>query len=308
VTKVRVNAEKIFDALVAANKHPQMLNDQTRRMVCAAAQFHDIADHKYVQDPNSKGIEEELRKHFSDKASASLMNVIDAVSFSKERKAREAAGTPETPQSFVEKLGKVGSLLRDIISDADKLEAIGSIGVQRCLQYTKESTLKKTGSEPTPEQLVLDLVQHGEEKLFIMLKHQYIRTSAGRAFAEPLHAIMINEVCGMLKEDQADEVKRLHDTYDIAPAASVLPAASPAPNVQSNKKDTPGTAAVSSSSSSSSTSSSSSSSTSNTSSDGKVQPPPAKKRKLGARGGSWHCAENTPVIKNGMITGITPRE
>ena len=153
MTKVRVNAESIFDALAAAGEHTQMMNSQMRRMVSAAAQFHDIADHKYVADPASMGVEEELRKHFSDKASASLMKVIDAVSYSKEKKLRAASGKPEEPVSFVDTLGAAGSLLRDIVSDADKLEAIGSIGVQRCLQYTKESALKEKGTEPSQEEV-----------------------------------------------------------------------------------------------------------------------------------------------------------
>ena len=142
-----------------------------------------------------------------------------------------------------------------------------------------------------------ELVQHGEEKLFIMLKHHYIRTSAGRAMAVPLHEIMLNEVCAML-QDKNEEVQRLVDTYtEAAPpaaAGSSNPAASPAPNSQTTN-DTPGTAATSSSSSSSSSSSFSSE-------------PKKKKLKIvhHGRGGSWHNPENTTVIKNGMITGITP--
>ncbi len=309
MTKVRENAEKIFDALVASGEHSQMLNPSMKKMVSAAAQFHDIADHKYVKDPHSLGIEEELRKHFSDKASASLMKVMEAVSFSKERKLRKAANAPTTPISFEATLGKAGCLLRDIVSDADKLEAIGSIGVQRCLQYSKESAVKTTGVEPTQTQLIKDLVVHGEEKLFIMLKHHYIRTSAGRSYANGLHTIMLNEVCSMLA-DQPDEIKRLHATYDILPSttssnsnpntssssSSTLPAASPAPNSQSSN-GTPGTAAVAASSATSSSSSSSSSS----------EPVKKKRRVISAMGGSYHNAGNTPVVQNGMITGFTKR-
>jgi HD superfamily phosphodiesterase len=312
MTKVRQNAEKIFDQLAASGEYPSMMNPQMRKMALAAAQFHDIADHKYVsvEEINSMGIEEEFRKYFSDKASASLMKVIDAVSFSKERKLREAANAPTVPISFVPTLGNAGSLLRDIVSDADKLEAIGSIGVKRCLQYTRESTLKKTNVEPTQDELLKELIIHGEEKLFTMLKNTYIRTSAGRAMAEPLHTSMLNEVCTMLGNN-TDEIKRLHDTYDIVKAkttttttttTTTLPASSPLPNSQTCDGATPGTASSSSSTSSSSGSSSNSS-----------NEPPKKKQKFQAgisnesRSGSYHNEGNTPVIKNGMITGITPR-
>ena len=335
MTKVRENAEKIFDALRAAGEYPSMMNDQTRRMVQAAAQFHDIADHKYVKDPSSCGVEEELRKHFSPKASASLVKVMEAVSFSKERKLRAAAGAPETPISFESTLGAVGSVLRDVVSDADKLEAIGSIGVKRCMAYKRESVMKAENREAKQEEVVSELIKHGEEKLFILLAHRYIRTSAGRKMAEPLQQIMLNEVCEMIK-GRPDECQRLKKTYgtgaaavpssapvpdsdpaaapadnadpnptssssisDPPPKESAGPLQSPTPNSASTENKTPGT-----------TSATSKSSTSSSSGDDvkNATGPPAKRRKLGDGNGSYHSAANTAVVKNGVITGITKRE
>jgi hypothetical protein len=58
MNKVRVNALQIYDRLAASGTHTASMNPQFRKMVSAVAQFHDIADHKYVQDINSMGIEE----------------------------------------------------------------------------------------------------------------------------------------------------------------------------------------------------------------------------------------------------------
>ena len=238
-----------------------MMNDQTRRMVQAAAQFHDIADHKYVTDPASCGVEEELQKYFSAKASASLVKVMAAVSFSKERKLRVASGTPETPHAFESTLGPVGALLRDIVSDADKLEAIGSIGVQRCMAYKRESVREKENREATEAEVVAELIKHGEEKLFVLLAHRYIRTSAGRKMAEPaagnarsgvrddqrssggVRATAEDVRQGRCRENSASSsnLKRL-----VSTDASAAPIQSPVPSVAASDNKTPGTASATS--------------------------------------------------------------
>ena len=107
----------------------------------------------------------------------------------------------------------VGRIVRNICSDADKMEAIGMIGVQRCLQYSAEVLRKKISdahtsisnnnasasdekglsgqgiSAPTPvsaEVLITQLIEHGHEKLFILLD-DYVVTKSGKALAKPRH-------------------------------------------------------------------------------------------------------------------------
>ena len=50
-----------------------------------------------------------------------LLQSMDAVSFSKERDLRAASQATRAPVSFEPTLGKTGALVRDIVSDADKL-------------------------------------------------------------------------------------------------------------------------------------------------------------------------------------------
>ena len=348
MTAVRLNAERIFDALRASSAGKTdgtsaMMNDQTRRMVQAAAQFHDVADHKYVEEGQAAGggfgVLEELQKHFSPKASASLVKVMAAVSFSKERALRAAAGAAEQPFAFEATLGAAGALLRDIVSDADKLEAIGSVGVQRCMAYKRERCLEKENRAATEEEVVAELIKHGEEKLFVLVAHRYIRTSAGRAMAAPRQRVMLDEVCAMI-QDRPEECARLRKTYGMAEeeaaassssssgaladhseevasaaaaAAAAAPLQSPMPSAAVADNKTPGTASAASksldaSSSSSSSSSYSSSSSSSSSGMSKMSKPPAKRRKLEDGHGSWHNAANTAVVKNGVITGLTKRD
>ncbi len=129
-----------------------------------AAKLHDVRDHKY---PNSIS-EEELKAYISEHLGANkcerVMKIIDNVSFSREVKGQR------------ENLPYPDSLYLDIISDADKLEAIGPKGIGRC------KTFVKARGGVIPE----DVVAHCHEKL-LRLYPEFIRTKSGKEIAEPLH-------------------------------------------------------------------------------------------------------------------------
>jgi hypothetical protein len=116
------------------------------------------------------------------------MMIMDQTSYSKEVKFRKATGTCPSWDD----LGVEGKLVRNIVSDADKLEAIGMIGVQRCLQYSYEVAMSKN-ENISPSDHFSHLVEHGKEKLFI-LKDEYFRTNAGKEMAESPHMMMLQEV------------------------------------------------------------------------------------------------------------------
>ena len=220
MTQVRENAIKIFDAMVSANELCDILPDagsvaHARRMVQAAAQFHDIADHKYVHgDLSQCGVEEELCKHFTKSVAKNIVHIMDRVSFSKELKLRVAAKDVEEPVSFVEILGMVGALVRDIVSDADKLEAIGERGVNRCLQYEREKIQRVHRRVATPTELLDHLLEHAREKLLILYCRRYIRTRAGRLMAVPLHQEMVDIICEMMDDDSV-EIESFRQAYSM---------------------------------------------------------------------------------------------
>ena len=72
--------------------------------------------------------------------------------------------------------------LRDIVSDADKLEAIGVVGLARCIEFRRETAQ----SDDTYEAMVADVARHCDEKL-LRLASDYIRTAPGQALAAPRH-------------------------------------------------------------------------------------------------------------------------
>lgn len=105
-------------------------------------------------------------------------------------------------------------MVRAVVSDADKIEAIGLIGLQRCMQYSAEVLHKKGFSRDiTPDRLISDLITHGHEKLFLLMD-EYIMTAAGKALAKPSHDVMMAEAALLddCKQQQvhggAEEIQR----------------------------------------------------------------------------------------------------
>ena len=144
------------------------------------AWLHDVADHKYDHDGT-------LEQKLDDFGAANnignyeeIKQVIKYISFSTENKAI-LAGTPINFQAI---LGAYYSQIRDIVSDADKLEAIGSVGIQRAIDYT-------THANPsyTHQQVIADVYKHAHEKL-LRLATDFIRTPLGRAYATKRHQEM----------------------------------------------------------------------------------------------------------------------
>lgn len=164
--------------------------ERIERLIITTSQLHDVLDHKYPSTSfnNEETFRKELQKYFPDNDIELILLIIQNISYSKEVKLRNKLNSIP----LWEELGPDGQLVRNIVSDADKLEAIGMIGIQRCLQYSYE-TMKHRDEEINVNVLFDHLVEHGNEKLFI-LKDEYIRTLTGKKMAEIPHNIMLDEV------------------------------------------------------------------------------------------------------------------
>ena len=149
-----------------------------RKIIIYASLLHDTIDYKYPNNLEEKGkiLVEFLREKLADDW-IDVKWVIDNISYSKEIKN----GYPQHTNFIVQ-------IARDIVSDADKLEAIGSIGITRCKRFN-------LAMNPliTEEELVQVIVNHGNEKL-IKLKDNFIRTTHGKLMAEPLHQIIVDYI------------------------------------------------------------------------------------------------------------------
>lgn len=187
--KVALNSLQIFKELSGQYFLLNWNNHKQLRIIITVAWLHDVADHKYdyTGDLEQK-VKIVINDFFTKKDDQNLIwNIINRLSFSKENKARLNNQTLD----WVDVLGNNGKFIRDIVSDADKLEAIGKIGIDRCIMYSKEKYFEKYGQEIPKNELIKSVKIHADEKL-LRLKDEFIRTKPGKRMAEPLHQEMFD--------------------------------------------------------------------------------------------------------------------
>lgn len=184
--------ETIFCLIIMINV------DALKFMVEIVALLHDVIDHKYVEDDPT--LTTQLNSFLLKLTSNPLyqllvkgtvfyhlfnpdtiVKIIDRISFSRQAKY----GT----QNWYATLGIWGVLIRDIVSDGDKLEAIGKNGIDRCRDFTIES-FEKQQIEFTDEKVRWKIVHHYHEKLKLIASYGYMRTLPGLIRAQILDSEM----------------------------------------------------------------------------------------------------------------------
>lgn len=200
MTKVKDNAKQIYFTEVQWKQERKVFIQPYRlaKFVYAVAILHDVNDHKYVVD----GTEVETRmikclsSYFSVEDAHLIFRIIEHISFSKENKYRKACkvDTKTTPifDLWEELLGGFGVYVRNIVSDADKIEAIGLDGLERCERFTIEMAVKK-GVSVDRMDVLKNVVAHADDKL-LLLKPKFIYTAGGLEIAKPKHLAMKKEV------------------------------------------------------------------------------------------------------------------
>lgn len=154
-------------------------------VVALGALLHDIADSKFHDGNDTVGpkmAREFLFKHNVDSSVIEhVINIIENISFNKSLEKGEKFTSPEL----------------DVVQDADRLDAIGAIGIARCFNYggfknrklfdpsikpnmhmTKEEY--KTSTAPT--------INHFYEKLLLL--SDKMNTKTGKRIAKQRHQFM----------------------------------------------------------------------------------------------------------------------
>ena len=131
-----------------------------RAVVELAALLHDADDHKLFHTENNRNAREFLaRNGIGGDMADRICAVINSVSFSQNR-----GRVPETIEGR-------------IVQDADRLDAIGAVGIARTFAYGGEH------GRPLSES-----VQHFGEKLLLL--RDMMNTEAAKTIAEKRHALM----------------------------------------------------------------------------------------------------------------------
>ena len=148
---------RVFNsAMQIAEKEP----DADREIVALASLLHDADDHKLFHTSNNENARSFLAKNrVQEEKAEQICIAINAISFSRNRGKR-----PSTPE------GK-------IVQDADRLDALGAVGIARTFAYG--------GEHGRPMQ---ESVQHFYDKLLLL--KDTMNTAAGRELDEKRHAFL----------------------------------------------------------------------------------------------------------------------
>ncbi len=134
--------------------------DADRFTIALAALLHDADDHKIFRTENNANARRFLAAQgIRPETADAVCRIINGVSFSK-----NAGRRPETPE------GK-------IVQDADRLDALGAVGIARTFAYGG-----KHGRPPE------DSVAHFHEKLLLL--KDLMNTAEGKKAAEERHAFL----------------------------------------------------------------------------------------------------------------------
>ena len=154
------------NALLIAKEYP----DCDLFIVEIAALLHDVDDHKLFDHPNNENARAFLKEqNIKEEQIERICDVINEISFSKNKDK------------------KPSSLEAMIVQDADRLDAIGAIGVARTFAYGGRNCRPLESS-----------IKHFYEKL-LLLKDK-MNTEVGKKLAEERHQFLINFLSEYSKE------------------------------------------------------------------------------------------------------------
>ena len=161
-----------YNALYIAYQYNQ-ISIEEYNIILISALGHDIWDHKYVKDPDTiieRFITVLRWANVSNYVIRSCIDIIDTISLSKEL---------ENGRSLYAILPERLLLLRNIVSDADKLESLGAICVYRMVHY-ELNTIKDVDLD----HIVRHIKEHST-KLYKIYTEGYMNTRIGKILAKP---------------------------------------------------------------------------------------------------------------------------
>lgn len=152
-----------------------------KQVVALAALLHDADDYKLFETKNNANARAFLDSHGVDEATAArICTAVNSVSFSKNRDQ-----CPELPE------GK-------IVQDADRLDAIGAIGIARTFAYGGKHGRTLDSS-----------IDHFHEKLLLL--KAMMHTEKAKRMAEERHAFMESFLQEWKKEQAGNEYTKEKD-------------------------------------------------------------------------------------------------
>jgi uncharacterized protein len=169
ILRVLSNTNRILQHEEAA--HPEVVYDTT--LLFLAALLHDVGDHKYVkagEDVANVVSTLLVERGAPDELALKVQAIVKHVGYTNETK---------NPQSVVDVLAEYPEL--GIVQDADRLDAIGAVGVARCFAF---GGAKKQG------QPMAAALEHFEEKLVKL--PDMMKTETGKEMAKERKQVLVD--------------------------------------------------------------------------------------------------------------------
>jgi len=172
----------IYSDMVAHNQ----IEDGFDSLVRIIGYLHDVDDSKIDKDGSKKkALDQFLQENFPDQKDL-IRGIIDRISHSKELKMRKEMGGNV---DWITALGQTGKLIRDIVSDADKLESLGLEGFNRSKEYNKERL--NLGDSLEDEKRLFEAVNEIIESKLATL-HGFLYTDPGKKMGLERTAALMN--------------------------------------------------------------------------------------------------------------------
>ncbi len=174
---------KIFDSSHNWQHAVQVAYNSTRifntKFVLYLALLHDVCDHKYDEAISRDLLSKFILDNLPEFENEGLDDLIDRVSYSKQKEnSRLSNVNSEIPYEL------------SVVRDGDRLEAIGDIGIDRCIAFVKSKNRR------VPE----DVIIHCYDKLLRLLPDGYIITELGKKDAVKRHNVIVKYVRDNLPE------------------------------------------------------------------------------------------------------------
>ena len=146
--------------------------------------MHDLLDGKYASEYDENY--EAMRLFLKDFDYKWLKKIMDRISRSREVKYGDS--------DWLAEIGAEGILIRNIVSDADKLDAIGIHGIYRCLDYTREINPHLIYKEA-----LIKAIGHIDTYL-VPLFRDFLKMEVAIELARPLQIEMLDHLEGLKKK------------------------------------------------------------------------------------------------------------
>jgi HD superfamily phosphodiesterase len=182
IQKVLKNVQKISEDYMFSTREEIILR--------SCALLHDAYDHKYFQ--KEEGIIHVKQKITNDLIQFGLswneiqiiFIIINSISFSKEKEKRLEDNN--IYYELIDLLSPQIINIRNIVSDADKIEALGAEGINRMILFSlveRKSSINNGTVSLQINDIIDDIKKLCKNKLYILISENYIRTDIGREIA-----------------------------------------------------------------------------------------------------------------------------